>query len=184
MIGDLLVPFVAVGLAELGDKTQLAVLALSSKTKKYLELLLGVVLAFALADGLAILLGGFISSIIPQHIISIASGIIFIFFGAMMLIKQDEADEEHELRNVFISSFSLVFISEMGDKTQISSALFAVQFNPLLVFIGVIAAMTLLSVMAIFIGKFIVKKVNKKAMSLVAGVLFIVLGVFSIFSIY
>lgn len=41
MIQEILIPFLAVGLAELGDKTQLAVLSLASKTKKHWELLLG-----------------------------------------------------------------------------------------------------------------------------------------------
>ena len=45
MIPDVLIPFVTTGLAELGDKTQLSILLLSSKTKKHLELLLGVMAA-------------------------------------------------------------------------------------------------------------------------------------------
>ncbi len=182
MLQDILVPFIAVGLAELGDKTQLAVLALSSKTRKYGELLFGIILAFAVADGLAILLGEFISNMFSFQLINIISGIIFIVFGVMMLLKRDEKDEEHELGNVFVSSFSLILISEMGDKTQISAALFAVQFNPWLVFLGVISAMALLSIMAVFSGKPIVARMDKKMLNLTAAVLFIIIGLWTLFS--
>ena len=57
MISDILLPFITIALAELGDKTQLAVFALASKTKKHLSLLLGAILAFVIADGLAVILG-------------------------------------------------------------------------------------------------------------------------------
>jgi len=66
MVQEILIPFVSIGLAELGDKTQLAVLCLASKTRKYLQLLTGVVLAFVVADGLAILLGIFITEHVPM----------------------------------------------------------------------------------------------------------------------
>ena len=57
MFQDFFIPFLTIGLAEFGDKTQLAILGLSTKTKKHLSLILGVVLAFILTDGLAVILG-------------------------------------------------------------------------------------------------------------------------------
>jgi len=57
MMLDLLIPFFAIGLAELGDKTQLAVILLSSRTGDHLQLLIGIVLAFMIVDGVAILAG-------------------------------------------------------------------------------------------------------------------------------
>lgn len=74
-----------VGLAELGDKTQLSVFLLSSKTKEHLNLLLGVMLAFLVVDGIAILAGDWITNIIPASLIKILSGVIFIIFGVLIL---------------------------------------------------------------------------------------------------
>jgi len=79
MLQDLLVPLIAVGLAELGDKTQLSVLLLSSKTKKHTHLLLGVMLAFFLVDGAAILAGSLISGALPLDTIRLVSGAISYF---------------------------------------------------------------------------------------------------------
>ncbi len=65
---DILLPFSAVFLAEMGDKTQLAVFSLSLKSRKRLQLLLRVVLAFVIADGIAVLLGDFIAKIAPKSL--------------------------------------------------------------------------------------------------------------------
>ncbi len=181
MIQDILVPFIAVGIAELGDKTQLAVLALSSRTRKYLELLFGVILAFAVADGLAVLLGGFVASAIPQAYIKLASGILFVAFGIGMLKSGAEKVEKLGMKNVFLTSFTIVLVSEMGDKTQISSALFAAQFNPFLVFIGIIAALSLLSLAAVFIGKLLVSRISREKVTIVSALIFIAIGAITVF---
>ncbi len=178
MLHDILIPFLAIGLAELGDKTQIAIFCLASKTKKYLQLLFGVVLAFVLADGLAILLGGFIIKIIPINYLKIVVGIIFIVIGIITLINHKEKEEKCEIKTPFLSGFGLVLIAEIGDKTQIAAGLFATNFNPILVFIGVIAALTITSIIAIYFGKFVMVRMNKKTVSIIAGILFVLVGMF------
>jgi putative Ca2+/H+ antiporter (TMEM165/GDT1 family) len=177
MIQDFLIPFVSIGLAELGDKTQLAVLCLASKTKKYIQLLSGVILAFAITDGLAILLGNFITAHIPMVYIKIAAGAIFIIFGLITLLNNKTEDAQCELTQPFPSGFLLILISEMGDKTQIASGLFATKYNPIVVFIGVLSALSVLSIMAVYLGKFIALKINRRAISKIAGIVFVVSGV-------
>lgn len=166
------------GLAELGDKTQLAVLVLSTKTKQYGSLLAGVMLAFVLTDGIAILLGDFIASSVPLEYVRIFAGVIFIVFGMLMLYNRNKEDNDgsYELKSPFVSGFSLIFVSEMGDKTQLAAALFATQYNPLLVFIGVIMALLLLSVTAIYVGKNLMERINKNTISTTAGILFVLIG--------
>jgi putative Ca2+/H+ antiporter (TMEM165/GDT1 family) len=179
MIQDILIPFLLVGLAELGDKTQIAVLVLSTKTREYAHLLAGVMLAFILTDGLAILLGNVIANRIPMDYVRIGAGIMFIIFGVMTLINKEDDDEEgsYELKSPFISGFGLILVSEMGDKTQLASALFATQYDPVMVFIGVVLALFLLSSMAVYVGKMLMEKINKNTISRAAGILFIVIGI-------
>jgi len=177
MIPDLLIPLVATGLAELGDKTQLSVLLLSSKTKRHLQLLLGVMLAFLIVDGVAVLAGSWIINIVPISLLKKFSGIIFIIFGVLTL-RTSEAKNKSKFysKNSFLSGFVLIFIAEWGDKTQIASVLFATQYNALLVLIGTMTALTLLSITAIYLGKFISNKIDKKLMTKTAGIVFIAMG--------
>jgi putative Ca2+/H+ antiporter (TMEM165/GDT1 family) len=167
-----------VGLAEFGDKTQLSILILSSKTNKHFQLLMGTLLAFLIVDGIAILLGNWIINIVPILYIKILSGIIFIIFGILLIFsKQEDIEEKYYFKNPFMLSFSLIFLTEWGDKTQIAAALFATKYNGLLVLAGVMVALTLLTVMAIYIGKYISTKIDRKLISMVAGVVFIIIGV-------
>lgn len=178
MISDILVPFAAVGLAELGDKTQLTVLCLASKTGRHFELLLGIILAFVIADGSAIILGNLITTYIPIQYIKIASGAIFVLFGIVTLMSKKHEDAVCDLKKPFASGFLLIFVSEIGDKTQIAAGLFATKFEPVMVFIGVISALTILSVMAIYLGKLIALKLNRRVLSNIAGIVFILVGIF------
>lgn len=184
MLEGFLVPLIVVGLAELGDKTQLSILCLSSKTKKNMDLLLGVVLAFAVADGLAIIFGDFIAKALPMNYIKMGAGLVFIAFGIMTFLSmsKEESAENSDIKNPFLSAFGLVLISEMGDKTQIATGLFATQYNPYFVFAGVMTALTALSLMAIYIGKILVGKIDKKKLSIAAGTIFVLIGIMTFFS--
>lgn len=178
MLDEILIPMVAVGLAEMGDKTQLSILLLSSRTKEYFKLLLGVVLAFLIVDGVAILLGSWITNVVPAHILKLISAAVFIGFGLLILFKNKEEEEgAASFKNPFISGFTMIFLSEWGDKTQIASALFAVEYNPWMVLIGVMTALTLLSIMAIYLGKFISGRIDRRLITRIAGVVFIIIGV-------
>lgn len=176
---EIIIPLLAVGLAEMGDKTQLSILLLSSKTQEYLRLLLGVMLAFLLADGVAILLGSWVTSVIPVDLVKIVSGLVFILFG-LLILKGDRDDDAEEsslsAKRAFASGFTMIFLSEWGDKTQIASALFATEYDPIMVFIGVMIALLLLSVMAIFLGKFLSSRIDRRAITKVGGVLFLLIG--------
>ncbi len=77
----------------------------------------------------------------------------------------------------------MVFLSELGDKTQITAGLFATQFNPFWVFAGVMLALILLSVMAIFLGNLLMKRLKQKYISIAAGAIFILIGVLTFFGV-
>lgn len=178
MLEDFFLPMATVGLAELGDKTQLCILLMATKTNKHLQLLLGVILAFFVVDGIAVAAGYYINSMISGSIIKTIAGAIFIFFGLITLRDNSsgECNNKH-LARPFFSGFLMIFIAELGDKTQITSALFAIQYNPVLVLLGTLTALTLLSAAAVYIGRDITARIEKKKISAVAGALFILVGV-------
>lgn len=181
VLTGIFIPLFAILLAEFGDKTQLAIICLSSKTKEHFKLLAGVFLAFVFADGLAIVFGNILANIVPMEYIKAGAGLLFIAFGIIAVLQKEDGDKECSLKKPFFSGFGLVFLMEMGDKTQIVSGLFALRYNPLLVFAGVIMALTILSVAAIYTGKLLKKKLNRKTISFVSGIIFILIGVSSFF---
>ena len=182
MIEDFLIPFIVIALAEFGDKTQISLLVLSSKIEKRFQLLIGAIIAFFIVDGIAILFGEWIISIVPLLYIKIISGIIFIIFGIIIILSKEDDDEgkKYYFKNPFLISFSLIFLTEWGDKTQIAAALFATVYNGYLVLIGVLIALSILSIMAIYLGKYISDKFDNEVISKVAGVIFIIIGISSV----
>jgi len=177
-LDDLIIPLLAVGLAEMGDKTQLSILLLSSRTNEYARLLSGVMLAFLLADGFAILVGSWVNEVIPVHLVKVVSGLVFILFGILILKSESEDEVAGSLsaKGAFFSGFSMIFLSEWGDKTQIASALFATEYDPHMVFLGVMIALFALTVMAIFLGRYLSHRIDRKAITRAAGIIFLLIG--------
>ncbi|MFN3135706.1 MAG: TMEM165/GDT1 family protein [Candidatus Kryptonium sp.] len=80
--------FIAIFLAELGDKTQLAVLTLSAESKKPISVFLGAIIAFGAITLIAALLGDAITRIIPTHIIEKIAALAFIVIGILMFFEK------------------------------------------------------------------------------------------------
>lgn len=183
MFNSIFIPFISITLAEFLDKSQLMVLLLASRTKKHLQLFLGVILAFAIVDGSAILAGAWLTNIIPTLYVKIAAGTIFILFGFLSLRSQEEEEQTKvAMKNPFFTGLWFIFLSEWGDKTQIASALFATKYNPFYVFIGVMLALSLLSFLAILFGKVIAKKVKKQVINKISGIVMIIIGLLFFFT--
>ena len=79
--------FVTVFLAEMGDKTQLTTITLSSTTNKPLAVFCGSSIALILATLLGALAGGSIATLIPAFFLKLVSGIVFLLIGVNLLKK-------------------------------------------------------------------------------------------------
>ena len=79
--------FITVFLAEMGDKTQLTTITLSSSTNKPLAVFMGSSIALILATLLGALAGGSIANLIPDFILKLLSGIVFLIIGIKLLAE-------------------------------------------------------------------------------------------------
>jgi len=77
--------FLTILMAEMGDKTQLAVLGFASQTKSTLSVIIGAMGAFLILTVLAAYLGGFITKYIQPKYLNIASGVLFIVLGILAI---------------------------------------------------------------------------------------------------
>ena len=80
-------------IAEMGDKTQLMLVALTSKYKLR-DIILGTAVAILVLNGMAVLAGGLVGSLIPDWIIKIIAALAFMYFAVTSLMKDDEDEEE------------------------------------------------------------------------------------------
>ena len=79
--------FVTVFLAEMGDKTQLTTITLSSTTNKPLAVFIGSSLALISATLLGALAGGSIANLIPAFLLKLLSGLVFLILGINLLLQ-------------------------------------------------------------------------------------------------
>ncbi|MGD8719619.1 MAG: TMEM165/GDT1 family protein [Candidatus Zixiibacteriota bacterium] len=70
-------------LAELGDKTQLAAIVMSSETGKPWHVFFGAALALVVVTFIAVFLGAGITKVVPHDIIQKVAGVLFVVFGVL-----------------------------------------------------------------------------------------------------
>jgi len=78
--------FITLFLAELGDKTQLAVITMTAKSESKLSIFLGASLALVLVTLLGVLLGGVLSEYVPTEWLQRIVASAFIVIGVLMLL--------------------------------------------------------------------------------------------------
>jgi putative Ca2+/H+ antiporter (TMEM165/GDT1 family) len=155
--------FVAIFVVELPDKTFLATLVLATKYRPIL-VWIGVGLAFLVQTTVAVLLGHAVS-FLPEEVVQAAAGVMFLV-GAVILIREGRShqeaaasDEEIETKAVhgwraILASFLVLFAAEWGDLSQLLTiSLVAKYEEPVAVFIGALAALLLVSGLAVVAGR-------------------------------
>ncbi|MDD4857102.1 MAG: TMEM165/GDT1 family protein [Candidatus Krumholzibacteria bacterium] len=73
-------------LAEIGDKTQLAVISCASRFRSPWVVFAGASLALVLATAVGTLVGGTLNSLIGEKAIRFVSGGLFVLFGVLIMI--------------------------------------------------------------------------------------------------
>ncbi len=80
--------------------------------------------------------------------------------------------------------FITIFVAELGDKTQLATLLFAAdrEVNRWIVFLGASAALILTSAIGVLAGGAISQVISPRHLSIIAGVGFIAIGIWSIWT--
>jgi putative Ca2+/H+ antiporter (TMEM165/GDT1 family) len=86
-LGGGVATFGMVALMELGDKSQLSVIALSAESGAAGMVFLGTMMAFAIITTIMVLLGDQIGKRVPERYIRLGSGAVFIIFGLIFLVQ-------------------------------------------------------------------------------------------------
>jgi len=178
----LVASFVLVAVAELGDKTQIAVITLASRFKAF-SVFSGAMLAFLVTTGIAVAIGDTLALVLPTFWIRITVATIFLIFGIYTIYtiisrKSETQVKTKNARNAVFSSFSLITLMELGDKTQFAVIALTAEYEfPLLVYLGVMMAFAFITGLGATLGTALTKLVPLKHIQLGSGIIFILLGI-------
>lgn len=74
--------------------------------------------------------------------------------------------------NGFLSSFFMILVSEIGDKTFFIACLMAMRYNRFTVYFGALSALAVMTILSAFLGFIIPRLISVHTTKLVSGVLF------------
>ena len=152
-------------LAELGDKTQLTAMALALRYP-WRRIFVGIAAAFVVLNLAAVLVGKVLFLLLPIFWVTLVSALLFFYFGYSTLrhacAQDDDEAPPHTAATAFRTAFIMIFMAELGDKTQLVTASQAAQNSDSLmglssVFVASTLALWLVSLIGIFAGKQLVR---------------------------
>jgi putative Ca2+/H+ antiporter (TMEM165/GDT1 family) len=76
--------FALLFVAELGDKTQLAVISMTAKHKMPLWVFVGATVALVAVTAIGVLGGGLLTRIIPEMVLRKIAAVLFVLMGVLM----------------------------------------------------------------------------------------------------
>ena len=153
--------FTVIFLLELPDKTALAALLLATRHRP-LPVFLGAAAAFVIQSAVAVLAGSLLS-LLPREPIRIGAGLLFLLMAALLVrrnLRKDQAEgqqaveqEEGRHRRPFVTAFTVVFVAEWGDLTQLATAALQARYQqPVVVFTAATLALWAVSAIAVVLG--------------------------------
>jgi putative Ca2+/H+ antiporter (TMEM165/GDT1 family) len=183
--------FAVTFVAELPDKSLFASLVLGTRYRSA-HVWLGVAAAFAVHVALAVGAGGLLT-LAPKSVIDFVTAGLFLF-GAVWMVRSASEDENEpgpdaarfgapspSFLRVFATSFTVVFIGEWGDVTQITTANFVARYHdPLIIGLAALLALWTVSALAVFGGSKLLESVPVRWVRLVGAIALASLGVYSL----
>jgi putative Ca2+/H+ antiporter (TMEM165/GDT1 family) len=171
--------FLLVLLAEFGDKSQLVCMTLAARHRG-LPIVVGAVAAFAVLNLLAVLFGAAVAAWLPEWLVTLAVAVLFASFGINSLryseAEDDEAVEEKPGHGIVATTFTLIFLAEFGDKTQLAVAGLGSSTEPASVWIGATAALATTTVLGVLAGRRLLNRLPLLWIHRASGVFFLLLA--------
>lgn len=174
-------------IAEMGDKTQLMLIALTSKYKLK-DIILGTAAAILVLNGLAVLAGGLVSEFIPDWLIKTIAALAFLYFAASTIAgdDDDEGEEDGKLKIKFapLAVFCTFFVAELGDKTQLTAITFGANEGmgaALIVWLGCSLGLFAADILGMLVGYLLKSKVPEGLLNTLAFAIFSVFGVYTLY---
>ena len=174
---------IVVGLAEIGDKTQILSLMLAARFLRPVPIIFGILFATIANHSAAGLAGTFLGDVLSGSWLRWILGLSFLSV-AVWALYPDHYEGGHRTiscSGAFTATLFAFFIAEIGDKTQVATVGLAARFEQFYpVVIGTTFGMLLANIPAVLIGNRIAEKLPVRTIRMTAAVVFAALGVLTI----
>lgn len=174
-------------IAEMGDKTQLMLIALTSKYKLK-DIILGTAAAILVLNGMAVLAGGLVSEFIPDWLIKTIAALAFLYFAASTISGDDDEEEEEggksKIQFAPLAVFCTFFVAELGDKTQLTAITFGANEgmgSTFVVWIGCSLGLFAADILGMLVGYLLKSKTPDGLLNILAFVIFSIFGVYTLY---
>lgn len=181
-LGAVALAFGAVFVAEFGDKSQLLILAFATRYP-WRPVVLGVVIAAALIQGLSVAVGAVVGTILPPQLVSVIAGLAFLGVAAWTLLAGEDDETEVDAaseRRTGIGLVALVagtfIVAELGDKTMLATFALAASQGALATWIGSTAGEVAANLIAIAVGRQLGLRISPRVIRLGSAALFAAAG--------
>ena len=99
-------------------------------------------------------------------------------------LEKEDKNTEKRFSSIFITTFTTIFIAELGDKTQIATLMLSAESGkPIIVFLGSSLALISSSLVGVLIGKWLSKKISPSKFAFFTGLLMLIISIFLAYDI-
>ena len=99
-------------------------------------------------------------------------------------LKKEDKNVEKNFSSIFITTFTTIFIAELGDKTQIATLMLSAESGkPIIVFLGSSLALMSSSLVGVLIGKWLSNKISPNKFAFFTGSLMMIISMFLAYDI-
>ena len=99
-------------------------------------------------------------------------------------LEINKKNAEKNFSSIFITTFTTIFIAELGDKTQIATLMLSAESGkPIIVFLGSSFALISSSLVGVLIGKWLSKKISPSKFAFFTGLLMLIISIFLAYDI-
>jgi Ca2+/H+ antiporter, TMEM165/GDT1 family len=178
-----LVSTLVVGLAEIGDKTQILSLMLAARFQRPVPIIFGIFFATIANHAVAGLAGTYFGHLLSGPSMRWMLGLSFLIVAVWALFpdRYEGSDTTISRSGAFVSTLVAFFLAEIGDKTQIATVALAARFEQFYpVVMGTTLGMMLANIPAVLAGDRIGNRLPIQTIRIAAAMVFAVLGVLTL----
>ena len=177
-----LTAFAVVFVAELGDRTQLLLLALATRHRAG-PVIGGLLVGYGTMTLMAVALGAVVGAALPDTVVQVGSGLAFLGFAVWTLLGDDDDEDDLDDRvdrhplALMASIAGAIMVAEIGDKSMLATATLATEGDAVLVWVGATVGILSAGALGVLAGRLLAERINPDVLRWGSAALFTAFGV-------